>query len=178
MSERDLHASAVVIREAGVLIRGASGSGKSRLALALLAAAAGAGLFARLIGDDRIRLESVHERLIVRGHPLIAGQIEDRGTGIVRAPAIAAAVVRLVVDIVPARDAARYPEPADERAGWRSDEWDFSGLGCVACAGVALPSLVAPDSAAAADLSAAIIRRFRFENLGRAALRPRLADDA
>ncbi len=37
MAELEIHASAVVIAEAGVIIRGASGSGKSRLALALIA---------------------------------------------------------------------------------------------------------------------------------------------
>ena len=109
MADSEIHASAVAIGEAGVLIRGASGSGKSRLALALIAGARAAGVFARLIGDDRIRLERGNGRLIARGHPLILGQIEQRGAGILRTPFIAAAVVRLVVDIVPADKAARHP---------------------------------------------------------------------
>src|SRR5579885_12565 len=44
-----LHATAAVVGEAGVLIRGPSGSGKSSLAFALIAAAKASGLFARLI---------------------------------------------------------------------------------------------------------------------------------
>jgi HPr kinase/phosphorylase len=161
MAELEIHASAVVIGEAGVVIRGVSGSGKSRLALTLIESAHGAGLFARLIGDDRIRLQRANQRLIARGHPLILGQIEQRGAGILRRPFIAAAVVRLVVDIVPAAVATRYPAPADERAGWKGADWDFSGLGDVGLAGVRLPSLVAPDTAAAADLAGAVLRHFR-----------------
>lgn len=49
-----VHGTAAVVGEAGVLIRGASGAGKSSLALALVDAAAARGLFARLVGDDRI----------------------------------------------------------------------------------------------------------------------------
>jgi serine kinase of HPr protein (carbohydrate metabolism regulator) len=178
MPEVEVHASAVVIGEAGVLIRGASGAGKSRLALALMAGADEAGVFARLIGDDRTRLESCNGRLIARGHPLILGQIEQRGAGIVREIFISAAVVRLVVDIVAADKATRYPESAGECAEWRSAEWDFSGLGCVTCAGVTLPSLVAPDSAAAADLAVAILRRFLLKNSSHAASRrARLPND-
>ena len=162
MAEFEIHASAAVIGEAGVLIRGASGSGKSRLALALIAGARGGGAFARLIGDDRIRLESCNERLIARGHPLILGQIEQRGAGILRAPFIAAAVVRLVIDIVPADKALRYPGPTAERPALRSQDCDFAGLGDVELAGVRLPLLVAPDTAAAADLAGAVLQHFRL----------------
>jgi serine kinase of HPr protein (carbohydrate metabolism regulator) len=169
MTEFEIHASAVVIGEAGVLIRGASGSGKSRLALALIAAARGGGAFARLIGDDRIRLESCNERLIGRGHPRILGQIEQRGAGILQAPFIAAAVVRLVVDIVPAEKAPRYPEPAPEHAGFRSQDWDFSGLGDVQLADVRAPLLVAPDTAAATDLARAVLQHFRLAKFSDAA---------
>ena len=48
-----IHATVVLVGEAGVLIRGASGSGKSALALALMSEAGRRGLFARLVGDDR-----------------------------------------------------------------------------------------------------------------------------
>ncbi|RAI36158.1 serine/threonine protein kinase, partial [Rhodoplanes roseus] len=48
-----LHASTVLVGARAVLIRGASGSGKSRLALRLLDAVAAAGGFARLVADDR-----------------------------------------------------------------------------------------------------------------------------
>ena len=95
-----IHASAVVVGEAGVLIRGASGSGKSTLTDALMHEAARRGMFARLIGDDRVHVERVHQRLLVRGHPAIRGLIERRGQGIVRLDACDNAVVRLIVDLV------------------------------------------------------------------------------
>jgi serine kinase of HPr protein (carbohydrate metabolism regulator) len=93
------HGCAVAIGEAGVLIRGASGAGKSALALALIEAAARAGLFARLVADDRVLLSAAHGRLIVRPHPAIAGRIEKRGEGVVAVAHEPEAVVRCVVDL-------------------------------------------------------------------------------
>lgn len=93
-----IHATAVVIGEAGVLIRGASGAGKSTLARELLRQAELAGRFARLVGDDRVRVTPRNGRLVAEAHPDIAGLIEIRGLGIVSMPYETAAVVRLVVD--------------------------------------------------------------------------------
>jgi len=62
-----VHASAVLTGARAVLIRGAAGTGKSRLAFALIAAAQiGLLRFARLVGDDRVHLEPCHGRLLVR----------------------------------------------------------------------------------------------------------------
>lgn len=103
-----VHASCVLLDEAGVLVRGASGAGKSALCLALLDRAGLEGRHARLVGDDRIRLEARHGRLIARPHPALAGLIEIRGHGIRRLTAHApAAVLRLVVDLV--AEAERLP---------------------------------------------------------------------
>lgn len=162
MAEVWIHASAVAIGEAGVLIRGPSGSGKSALALALIAGARGAGAFARLVGDDRIALRSVNRRLIARGHPLILGQIEQRGGGILRLPFLAAVVVRLVVDLVAADAAAHDLEPARDEAGWRTPDWDFGGLGDVELGGLRLPVFRARAKASSADLAAAVLWRFRL----------------
>lgn len=163
----ELHATAIVIHEAGVLIRGASGAGKSALALALIDFAHMRGAFACLVGDDRLRLCATHGRLIARGHPSIAGRIEQRGVGILSIPFVAAAVVRLIVDLVPPPDAPRLPEPAEAPANedtalLASADWDFRGLDSAALLGVRLPRLVLPCSWAAADLALAILRRFRF----------------
>ncbi len=105
-----IHASAVAVAEAGILIRGRSGSGKSSLAISLLTAAAQAGRFGRLVGDDRIALDCRNGRLIARGHPLIRGMIELRGQGILRLPHEPAVVLRLIVDLLPAEEVARYPD--------------------------------------------------------------------
>lgn len=108
------HATCVVLGEAGVLIRGESGAGKSSLALALLDRARLAGGFAALVADDRVRVALHHGRLVARPHPRLAGRIEVRGLGIREAAdlghaALPACVLRLVVDLVPA--SPRLPEP-------------------------------------------------------------------
>lgn len=105
-----VHASAVLIGARAVLIRGPSGAGKSRLALDLIAAAGdGQRRFARLVGDDRVHLESLGGRLLVRPAATLAGLIEVRGAGIIRLDHEPCAVVGLVVDLA-ATDAERLPE--------------------------------------------------------------------
>jgi HPr kinase/phosphorylase len=137
-----LHASAVVIGEAGVLIRGPSGAGKSSLAFALIAAAEDAGLFARLVGDDRIRIESRGGRLIAHGHPMILGMIERRGQGIFEIPFLPAAVVRLVIGLAGEDEVPRYPKPDHDH---------------IELAGVTLPFFAVRQDAAAAGLARALL---------------------
>jgi serine kinase of HPr protein (carbohydrate metabolism regulator) len=108
-----VHASAVLAGARAVLIRGASGTGKSRLAIALLQAAqAGSLPFARLVGDDRVHLEAHHERLLVRPAAALAGLIEVRGLGIRQLDHEPVAMVGLVVDLA-ADDAERLPAAQD-----------------------------------------------------------------
>ena len=111
----NLHASCVLIGEAGVLIRGPVGAGKSTLARDLVTEARRAGIFAALVGDDRVRVKAVGGRLVAAVVPAIAGRIEVRGLGIVRAEHETAAVIRLVVDCldVPPQ---RMPEPDAQTA--------------------------------------------------------------
>ncbi|GAA3846698.1 HPr kinase/phosphatase C-terminal domain-containing protein [[Pseudomonas] carboxydohydrogena] len=94
-----------------ILIRGASGTGKSRLALDLiLAGRTGAIAQTLLIGDDRVRLDTRDGRLIAHAVPELEGMIEIRGLGIRRCDFTAEAEVALVVDLA-ASDAARLPPP-------------------------------------------------------------------
>ena len=112
-----VHATALVIGEAGVLVRGPSGSGKSALALALLALADDRKLFARLIGDDRVSISVENRRILARGAPNIHGLIERRGYGIVEMPTEPCAIVRLVVDLLPDHQpGARLPDEDTRRA--------------------------------------------------------------
>jgi serine kinase of HPr protein (carbohydrate metabolism regulator) len=109
-----IHGTAVLAGARAVLIRGPSGSGKSRLALDLIEAARyGAVSFARLVGDDRLELEAAGGRLLVRPAAALAGLIELRGVGIVAMAYEAVAVIGLVIDLG-ALDAERLP-PADRR---------------------------------------------------------------
>jgi HPr kinase/phosphorylase len=105
-----VHASAVLAGARAVLIRGPSGSGKSRLALSLIEApGTGTLRFARLVGDDRVYLDAAHGRLLVRPAETLAGLIEIRGIGIRKLPYEPSAVVGLVVDLA-AADAERLPD--------------------------------------------------------------------
>lgn len=111
--EATVHASAVLLGSRAVLIRGPSAAGKSRLALRLIESARTTSLrFARLVGDDRVYLQSSHGRLLVRPAPALEGVIEVRGIGILRVPYEPIAVVALVVDL--GADSQRLPDPKEQ----------------------------------------------------------------
>ena len=109
-SATTVHASAVLVGARAVVIRGPSGSGKSRLALALIEAGRnGTLMFARLVGDDRIFLKPAGGRLLVQPAESLVGLIEVRGTGLLRLDYEPEAVAGLVVDLA-AADAERLPD--------------------------------------------------------------------
>lgn len=112
--EPSIHGGAVVLGETGVLIRGASGSGKSSLGEALVLEARRAGRFGALVADDRVILAVRHGRLLARPHPRLAGLVERRGLGIAPVAHEPACVIGLAVDLVEPAEAARLPEP-DQR---------------------------------------------------------------
>jgi HPr kinase/phosphorylase len=108
-TDTTVHASAVLVGERAVLIRGPSGSGKSRLAFDLiLAGKAGQIAPTQLIGDDRVYLLAHGGRLTVRPARELEGLIEIRGLGVRRCAFAPAADVGLVVDLA-ASDAERLP---------------------------------------------------------------------
>jgi HPr kinase/phosphorylase len=112
MGAQTIHASAVLVGARAVLIRGPSGSGKSKLVWAMLEAAqTGIVRFARLVGDDRLLLENAHGRLLVRPAAELAGLIEVHGLGIRRLPYEPVAVVGWIVDLA-ATDTERLPSEA------------------------------------------------------------------
>ncbi|MEO3416965.1 HPr kinase/phosphatase C-terminal domain-containing protein [Roseovarius sp. CAU 1744] len=88
-----LHATTVAHAGRAVLIRGASGSGKSALALQLIA------LGARLVADDRTILRRRGTGLIADCPETIQGRIEARGVGILAAATACPTPVTLVVDM-------------------------------------------------------------------------------
>ncbi|TSJ64508.1 serine kinase [Starkeya sp. 3C] len=107
-----VHGSCVRVGTRGVLIRGASGSGKSHLAFALiLAGRSGVTEPAELVADDRVVLARRGGQLFATAPHNLAGLIEIRGAGLRRLPFAAETAVDLVVDLG-ASDAARLPEPA------------------------------------------------------------------
>ena len=104
-----VHASAVRVGDRAVLIRGPSGAGKSRLAFDLILAGRSGQLPpAVLVGDDRVRLDTAGQQLLVRPVKELAGLIEIRGLGIRRCDFVDEAEVNLLVDLA-APDAERLP---------------------------------------------------------------------
>jgi HPr kinase/phosphorylase len=143
-----VHASAVLVGARAVLIRGPSGAGKSRLALELLQAArAGSLRFARLVADDRVHLEALGGRLLVRPPEALAGLIEVRGVGLLHDMYEACAVVGLVVDLA-APDAERLPAAEARRT-------EINGIRLprlpVAKEAAALPAVLAVLTSAKSD---------------------------
>jgi HPr kinase/phosphorylase len=110
-----VHATALVVGERGLLVRGPAGAGKSGLALALIARSRENKTFAALIGDDRVFLRARTGRLLARGAPDFAGMIERRGEGLVTVRHAESGVVRLVADLA-ARGAtvARIPGEGED----------------------------------------------------------------
>ena len=148
------HATALVIREAGVLIEGASGSGKSALALACIAAAQAQGFFARLVSDDRVLLAARGGRVIASVHPAIAGQVERRGLAIEPADFCGQAVLRLV---------ARLAGDADADAAALRLPWQDASLTQIC--GILLPVLPLDPSRARPDQVALVLAALKTATL-------------
>lgn len=101
------HAGLIALRRngrwEGVLIEGASGSGKSDLALRAIAEGW------RLVADDRVIVWASGGALYGRAPDTLGGLIEAHGVGVLREPPAAFARLRLLV-----RDAEpeRLPDPS------------------------------------------------------------------
>ena len=133
-----LHATTVALSGRGLIILGASGSGKSALALQLMA------LGALLVADDRTQITREGDGLIARPPPQIAGMIEARGIGLLQADNLDAASLHLAVDL-DKREAERLPHP---------HLWT--------CLGLTLPCLHNPE---AAHFPAALVQYLRGEGI-------------
>jgi HPr kinase/phosphorylase len=89
-----LHATAVAVDGRGLLILGASGTGKSSLALDLLA------LGATLISDDGVWLQTAPDLALLERPAQATGAIEARHVGLIRVgTTLAAAPLVLAVDL-------------------------------------------------------------------------------
>ncbi|HEY5338136.1 MAG TPA: HPr kinase/phosphatase C-terminal domain-containing protein [Rhizomicrobium sp.] len=110
----NIHASCVVLggaaaafgapRNAGILLLGESGAGKSDLALRLIERGA------QLVADDRVDLFVTDGILMARAPASLAGLIEARGVGIVALPFAAQARIVLAVELIEAGNVPRLPQ--------------------------------------------------------------------
>ena len=114
MTSANIHATCVVLGQlgasfdappdAGILLLGDSGSGKSDLALRMIERGA------ILVADDRVDLSVFEQKLFAAVPGTIAGLLEVRGAGIVRMPSESRAQIMLAVLLVPTTDVPRMPE--------------------------------------------------------------------
>jgi serine kinase of HPr protein (carbohydrate metabolism regulator) len=99
-----VHATCVAFDGRGVLLRGASGSGKSDVALRCLAEGA------RLVADDQVMLARKGGNVLASAPPALHGLIEIRGLGIMRVDAAAEAEIALVADLTEPASIERLPD--------------------------------------------------------------------
>ncbi|GGB47359.1 hypothetical protein GCM10011316_19330 [Roseibium aquae] len=107
-----IHASCVVIGTVGLLVRGASGAGKSSLCDHLIEAALRRGHHAGWVSDDRTVLLDDGGRVVARAAKGLEERFEVRGIGILRAPFERRAAIDMIIDILPLEDLDRLPEDA------------------------------------------------------------------
>lgn len=110
MSSLQIHATAVALEGAGVLILGPSGSGKSDLAYRLIMEQG-----ARLIADDQTCLSATDNALSASSRDGWEGLLELRGLGIVSVPYISDAPVGMAIELVPRSEVPRLSEPAEKQ---------------------------------------------------------------
>jgi serine kinase of HPr protein (carbohydrate metabolism regulator) len=108
----NIHGTALVALDHGILIMGASGAGKTTLALDLLARVLAAGRHAALLADDQVLLSRHGDRLVAAAPAAIAGLVETRGRPPQPVRSVDRAVIDLVVRLVPEAEAPRYADAA------------------------------------------------------------------
>lgn len=128
------HATSLVLGSYGILLSGASGAGKSSLALTLIERAHQTGRVGTLISDDQTLLSAEGDKLIATAPPAIAGAIEIRGAGLFVVPYQPQAEISLLVELVQAEKAPRYPTGTSREL-----------------AGIVVPVLLLPELVGACD---------------------------
>jgi len=115
MSMVNIHASCIVLadaakafgapEDAGILLLGESGRGKSDLALRLIERGA------QLVADDRVEMFIQNRALFARAPKSLAGLLEVRGLGVLALPFRAEARVALAVEMIEEGYVPRMPQP-------------------------------------------------------------------
>jgi serine kinase of HPr protein (carbohydrate metabolism regulator) len=141
----NIHGTALLIGDRGVLITGPSGSGKTTLALTLIDHCWAHRVFSRLIADDQLFATAHAGRLVCRAPGTIAGLVEVHGIGPRPLAFEPVGVVDLVVRLVePTQMARLQDETFATIAGCRLPSIDVARQNVTA----ALPILMARFSIA------------------------------
>ncbi|AMO71622.1 HPr kinase/phosphorylase [Sphingorhabdus sp. M41] len=88
-----IHATAVAIAGAGLLIRGKSGLGKSDLALRLVDRGA------TLVSDDQVDIRREGQNLLLSPPTSLAGKLEVRALGICECDHVSDVALKLIIDL-------------------------------------------------------------------------------
>jgi serine kinase of HPr protein (carbohydrate metabolism regulator) len=110
----NIHGTAILIADRGVLITGPSGAGKTTLALTLIDHWRARGLFSCLISDDRLLAAAHGGRLVCRAPATIAGLAEVPGFIPCPLPFEPGGVIDLHIRLVPKEEMARFQEDISE----------------------------------------------------------------
>jgi serine kinase of HPr protein (carbohydrate metabolism regulator) len=111
----NLHGTALAVGSRAILLRGASGSGKSDLALRTIALSPGPLVPAQpmLVADDRVVAVRRGNTVELSCPPALEGLIEARGVGIVSVPWVATGMLELIADLVDPSEVQRMPAERD-----------------------------------------------------------------
>jgi serine kinase of HPr protein (carbohydrate metabolism regulator) len=103
----------ITIGRRGVLIRGASGSGKSDLALRCLVLGSSTLIpeTVQLVADDQVVLTRERAALLAKAPAQLRGKLEVRGLGILEVAAAAETEIVLIADLVRDQQIERLPDP-------------------------------------------------------------------
>ena len=114
-----IHGTCLAVGDAGVLLVGKPGSGKSDLALRLIdgqgSGLSGAIRGARLVADDQVVVRRDGEALFASATPALRGKLEVRGLGIVDVASGDHVLLRLAVRLTPVAEIERLPDLARAR---------------------------------------------------------------
>lgn len=110
---KNLHASACVLADRGLLVMGPSGSGKTMLVLGLIDRFRCRGRHAALVADDQLLVESHAGKLLCRRPASIAGLAEIGPLGPMPVESLPAAIIDLAVELVPTHEIGRVEEARD-----------------------------------------------------------------
>ena len=108
LNQRQVHGTAIMLWDQGVLLRGPSGAGKSDLALRLIDCGA------VLVADDRVNLTRAKDSVQMSAPANLLGKLEIRGLGIVQMACVPSAPLAMVCDLIPADQIDRIPAAATE----------------------------------------------------------------
>lgn len=111
MGDINHHCSVVRIGDYGILIEGASGTGKTSIALGLIETFKNNNVDAALVCDDQALLKIEDGYLVARTPSALIDKVEIRGFGIASIETTGFAKISLIVGLVADENIERMPEP-------------------------------------------------------------------